>query len=162
MRRHNPHRGSPAAPVTAYGENSRSPQTVHTPPAMGAMASRHSWQTGKREIFTNAVPQMRQSEGNKTAKRLPAIWPVQPRPTWCTLIWVRLAPEAIGGLATAALAWLARILSPLLLKTASVLPARGLSWAGDCAIACLPSSITAAGYAKQRYDRFAAPGPLFS
>jgi hypothetical protein len=34
-----------------------------------------------------------------------------------------LDSEAIEGLATAALAWLARILSSLLLKTASVLPA---------------------------------------
>jgi hypothetical protein len=56
---------------------------------------------------------MRQSEGNKTAKRLSAIWLVQPR----------LAPEAIEGPATPALAWLARILSPVLLKTASVFPA---------------------------------------
>ena len=71
---------------------------------------------------------MRQSEGNKTAKRLSAIWPPQPRLT-CT--WpVR---EATGGLATAALAWLARYLSSLLLKTASVLPAENF-WAGDSAI----------------------------
>ena len=46
-------------------------------PSMGCMASRHSWQTGRREIFTSAVPQMRQSEGNKTAKRLSAIRPGQ-------------------------------------------------------------------------------------
>jgi hypothetical protein len=95
---------------------------------------------------------MRQSEGNKTAKRLSAIWLVQPR----------LAPtlsvrEAIEGPATAALAWLARILSPLLLKTASVLPAGNLSWAGDSAIAYLHSSITVVGSAKQRYAWFAAP-----
>ncbi len=44
--------------------------------------------------------------------RLISIWP----------LWVRVPPEAIGGPATAALAWLARILSPLLLKTASVMP----------------------------------------
>jgi hypothetical protein len=56
---------------------------------------------------------MRQSEGNNTAKRLSAICPVQ----------LRLVAEAIEGLVTAALAWLARILSPVLLKTASVLPA---------------------------------------
>jgi hypothetical protein len=72
-------------------------------------------------MFTRGVPQMRQSEGNKTAKRLSAIWPLQPRPAG-----TRCAAEAIEGLATAALAWLARILSPLLLKTASALPARVL------------------------------------
>lgn len=63
---------------------------------------------------------MRQSEGNKTAKRLSAIWLVQPG-----LVQPRvpLLAEAIEGPATPALAWLARILSSLLLKTASVLPA---------------------------------------
>jgi hypothetical protein len=76
---------------------------------------------------------MRQSEGNRTAKRLSAIWPVQPRSTqlrpiptrlvWVRLVWIWLVPEAIEGPATPALAWLARILSSLLLKTASVLPA---------------------------------------
>jgi len=71
---------------------------------------------------------MRQSEGNRTAKRLSAIWPVQPRstqlrPTATRLVWIWLVPEAIEGPATPALAWLARILSSLLLKTASVLPA---------------------------------------
>src|ERR1017187_5620453 len=124
---------------------------------MGSMASRHSWQTGRREIFTSGVPQMRQSEGNRTAKRLSVIWPAQPQ-----LIVARSLPEAIEGLATAALAWLARILSPLLLKTASVLPAENLTWAGDSAIACLPSSITAAGSARQRCGQLVAlPLPLF-
>lgn len=74
----------------------------------------------------SGVSQMRQSEGNKTAKRLSAIWVVQ-----CSLIerlrapplWIPPLAEAIEGPATAALAWLARILSSLLLKTASVLPA---------------------------------------
>jgi hypothetical protein len=61
---------------------------------------------------------MRQSEGNKTAKRLSASWPE-----------IRLAHGvpicgAIELPATAALAWAARILSPLLLKTASLVPAR--------------------------------------
>jgi len=107
---------------------------------MGRMASRHSWQTGRREILTRGVPQMRQSEGNKTAKRLSAIWPVQSRlpqlrPTWTSLwtslwislftlpLWIWPLLEATVGPATAALAWLARILSPVLLKTASVTPA---------------------------------------
>ena len=61
---------------------------------------------------------MRQSEGNKTVKRLSAICRAQRRPNRTPSM-----REAIQGLATAALAWLARILSSLLLKTASVLPA---------------------------------------
>ncbi len=73
---------------------------------------------------------MRQSEGNKTVKRLAATWAVQ-------LFSVRTSRvrEAIEGLATAALAWLARVLSPLLLKTASVWPAGKKFWGGrlcDC------------------------------
>jgi hypothetical protein len=103
-------------------------------------------------MFTSGAPQMRQSDGNKTAKRLSAIWRVQRRP-------VR---EAIEGPATAALTWLARILSPVLLKTASVLPAGNLSWAGDSSIACLHSSITAAGSARQRCGRLAVPRLPFS
>lgn len=59
---------------------------------------------------------MRQSEGNRTVKKHSAIRRE-----------IRLAQElscaeAIGGPATAALAWIARIRSPLLLKTASVIP----------------------------------------
>lgn len=65
---------------------------------------------------------MGQSEGNRTAKRLSAIWPVQLEATRTRLVWIGLLPEAIEGPATAALAWLARVLSPLLLKTASVFP----------------------------------------
>jgi len=61
---------------------------------------------------------MRQSEGNKTVKRLSAIAPDQMRFTLSESV-----SEAIEGPATPALAWLARILSSLLLKTASVLPA---------------------------------------
>jgi hypothetical protein len=87
------------------------------------MASRHSWQTGRREILTKGTPQMRQSEGNRTAKRLSAIWPVQLRSIGTRRFWTRVLSEAIEGPATPALAWLARILSSLLLKTASVLPA---------------------------------------
>jgi len=64
---------------------------------------------------------MRQSEGNKTVKRLSAIAPDQMRFTLSESV-----SEAIEGPATPALAWLARILSSLLLKTASVLPAEVL------------------------------------
>jgi hypothetical protein len=71
---------------------------------------------------------MRQSEGNRTAKRLSAICPVQLEPDFVPSGFVLSGfvlsfGEAIEGRATAALAWLARILSSLLLKTASVLPA---------------------------------------
>ena len=58
---------------------------------------------------------MRQSEGNKTAKRLSATFRVQDR-TGSTCV------QAKEGPATAAVGWLARVLSSLLLKTASVLP----------------------------------------
>lgn len=76
-------------------------------------------------MLTKGVPQMRQSEGNKTVKRLSAMRPVQRR--------TPSVQEAIERLATIALAWLARILSSLLLKTASVCPQ---VWAGtDCLLA---------------------------
>ena len=104
---------------------------------------------------------MRQSDGNKTAKRLSAIWPVQLRSTqpWSTLtplVWTALLPEAIEGPATPALAWLARILSSLLLKTASVLPAGLLL---GRATLRLPAGIEykAARSARQRYGRVAGP-----
>jgi len=70
---------------------------------------------------------MRQSEGNKTAKRLSAICPVQLPTDFGRSVGVPPVREAIEGRATAALAWLARILSSLLLKTASVLPAEILN-----------------------------------
>jgi hypothetical protein len=69
--------------------------------------TRHSAQTGSREIVTSGVPPMRQSEGNNTAKRLSAAQPPQ--------------RETIERPATA-LAWVARVRSPLLLKTASRVP----------------------------------------
>src|SRR5580658_4533063 len=98
---------------------------VQTPPEMGCMASRHSWQTGSREILTSGVSQMRQLEGNNTAKQPSATTRAQAaRPT------LPAAREAIGGLTIAAWVWLARILSSLLLKTASVLPAPNRSGCG--------------------------------
>lgn len=74
---------------------------------------------------------MRQSEGNKTAKRLLAIWPVQP-----AAAQPRPVGDARESPATASLAWPARILSSLLLKTASVLPAEN-PWAGDFRVCLL-------------------------
>jgi hypothetical protein len=90
---------------------------LQTPSAIGCNAPRHSRHTGRREMLVRALPQRRQSEGKKTEKKLSAITRAQPR---CSSNQPVL--KAIGGLATAALAWLARILSSLLLKTASVLP----------------------------------------
>jgi hypothetical protein len=93
---------------------------------------------------------MRPSEKNKTAQRLSTIRPLQPRPS---------AAEAIGGLATAALAWLARVLSPVLLKTASVLPAANpILWA-TVRLPALISSITAARSSRQRDGRVEASRP---
>ncbi len=87
---------------------------------------------------------MRQSEGNKTAKRLSAIRPAT------------LAPEAIEGPATAGLAWLARILPSVLLKTASVFPAEIFPGRATPRLAA-QKSITAAGSARQRYGWTASP-----
>src|SRR5277367_4347275 len=87
------------------------------------MASRHGRQTGRRAIFTNGAPQMRQSEGNKTAKRLSAIWEEAFANSEVSNHGGTIG-EAIEGPATAALASAARIRSPLLLKTASLMPAR--------------------------------------
>ena len=120
---------------------------------------------------------MRQSEGNKTANRLSAIWQVQPRsnqprstqprpiltpPGWIWPVWIGLLSEAIEGPATPALAWLARILSSLLLKTASVLPAGMLL---GRATLRLPAGIEykAVRSARQRYGWVAGPKlPPFS
>jgi hypothetical protein len=112
---------------------------------------------------------MRQSEGNKTAKRLSAICVVHPRSPEPRLKDISPAREAIEGLATAALAWLARILSPLLLKTASVLPARNPSGGPlcDCLLTCSIAAngslgnVTIRSRHRTRHllDRF--PRPLF-
>src|SRR5271169_5971421 len=37
---------------------------------MGSIESKHSWQTGRREMFTRGIPQSLQSEGKKTEKTL--------------------------------------------------------------------------------------------
>jgi hypothetical protein len=107
MRRQARQRGSPSIPDMASGDNIRCPQTEHTQPAMGCMQARHSSETGSREIVTSGAPQMRQSEGNNTAKRLSPARPPH--------------RETIERPATA-LAWIARVRSPLLLKTASRVP----------------------------------------
>ncbi len=97
---------------------------------------------------------MRQSEGNKTAKRPSAIWLVV---LASREVSKRGGPlrEAIEGPATAALAWAARIRSPLLLKTASLMPARNPCRAGETFLA-LTKSIAALGQAKQRSDSYRA------
>src|ERR1700704_343813 len=95
-----------------WGENTRSLQMEHTFPLRGWMPSRHSSQTGRREIFLSDTPQIRQSEGNRTAKRLAAAWVAQ----------VRGLCKTIGATAAGTVAWPARVLSSLLLKTASLAP----------------------------------------
>ena len=94
-------------------------------------------------MFRRGSPQMRQSEGNKTEKRLSATWPDQNRPAqkrWpiranerpCTFM------KTIECPATAMLAWLARIRSSLLLKTASsFIPAQKCAAANLC---CTPAA----------------------
>jgi chorismate-pyruvate lyase len=56
----------------ACAENKRSPQTAQTPSPMGRIVFRHTWQTGSPEISTSGSPHTRQSDGKRTAKRLPA------------------------------------------------------------------------------------------
>src|SRR5579864_1448473 len=81
----------------------------------GRMLSRQCGHTGNREIFRRGSPQMRQSEGKKTEKRLSAIRRGQAPPDEAPC-------ETMECPATATLAWLARIRSSLLLKTASSIP----------------------------------------
>jgi hypothetical protein len=102
---------------------------------------------------------MRQSEGNKTAKRPSAIWLVGLANREVSKHEVTshggLVREAIEGPATAALAWAARIRSPLLLKTASLMPARDPCRAGETFLA-LAKSIAAWGQARQRSESYRA------
>lgn len=118
MRRHNPQRGAPASVNWAWEEKRRSPQIAQVPLAMRCMPSKHSWHTGKRDTLTKGSPHIRQSEGKRTAKRFSAS---QRESRRTHDVW---AAGAIEGPAAIALAWIARIRSPLLLKTASVIPAR--------------------------------------
>jgi len=74
------------------------------------MAPRQSSQTGRREMLVRDAPQMRQSEGNSTAKRLAAAWLAQARGLCKTIEAPTSGTESR----------LARILSSLLLKTASL------------------------------------------
>jgi hypothetical protein len=92
---------------------------------------------------------MRQSEGNKTAKRLSAIW-LEALVNSEVSNHRGLVREAIERPATAALAWAARIRSPLLLKTASLMPAKTPPGGRD--FPCLATSIAAFGPARQRFD----------
>ena len=69
------HRTSPETIVIPFAhrtESTRSPQIEQTLPRMGSILARQSGQTGSREIFSRGSPQMRQSEGNRTEKRLSA------------------------------------------------------------------------------------------
>src|SRR4030088_3592491 len=84
----------------------------HALPLRGRMAPRQSSQTGRREMLVSDAPQMRQSEGNSTAKRLAAAWLGQARGLCKTIKAPTSGTESP----------LARILSSLLLKTASIAP----------------------------------------
>src|SRR3981081_41939 len=86
----------------------------HDLPLRGRMASRHSSQTGRREMLVSDTPQMRQSEGNSTVKRLSAAWVAQARGLCKTIEVPASGPDSR----------LARILSSLLLKTAPIAPHR--------------------------------------
>jgi hypothetical protein len=66
---------------------------------------------------------MRQSEGTRSEKRLSAIR-TETRPGQAWSNHDRPPAKAIESPAPAALAWIARIRSPLLLKTASVMPTK--------------------------------------
>src|ERR1700733_3758929 len=105
MRRHNPHRGSPPDPLAAKGEKIRSPQVAQIWPDIGSMPSRHSRQTGSRPIVNSGALQIRQSEGNNTAKRLSARSRAQGRAMWAKWTGESTLREAIERLAPAALAW---------------------------------------------------------
>jgi hypothetical protein len=69
-------------------------------------------------MCTRGNPQIRQSEGSSTANKLEAAWIETRR------VQDSAATGAIEGPAPAALAWIARIESSLLLKTASVMPTK--------------------------------------
>ncbi len=101
----------------------------HILPRTGRTLVKQWGHTGSREIFGRGSPQRRQSEGHRTEKRLSAAWRIQlgSAPTSSTLtcpISDEVFCNTIGGPDTAALAWLARIRSSLLLKTASSLTPR--------------------------------------
>src|SRR5947207_14834240 len=69
-RRQSPHTGP--SPVSTNWLKSFSPQTRHRIPCKGTTLSRQRLQTGRAEIPASGVWQIRQSEGNSTAKRLSA------------------------------------------------------------------------------------------
>ena len=123
-----------------------------TLPPTGWIPARQSGQTGKRERLSWGLPQMRQSDGNKTEKRLSVKRLTQGRSIDVALADTALAQgrsgadevsrETIECPATAALAWLARIRSSLLLKTASFVTPRtptrrGQSFSNACSIAAM-------------------------
>src|SRR5579863_166908 len=110
MRLQTGHSDWPAESELKWGESRRSPQTEHNRPRTGRIWSRQSAQTGSREILTSGAPQIWQSAGNRTAKRLSAARRAQ----------AGVLRGTIESPATITLAWLARIRSSLLLKTASL------------------------------------------
>src|SRR5450755_2396271 len=96
----------------------------HILPRTGRTPARQSGHTGSREIFSRGSPHRRQSEGNRTEKRLSAARLTQVRLTQVRSAQTRPSLDevlcnTIEGPDRATLAWLARIRSSLLLKTAS-------------------------------------------
>src|SRR5580658_763760 len=145
MRRHTGHRRRPSESRSAKEESIRSPQMSQTLPPTGRIPARQSGQTGRRDRFSWGSPQMRQSDGNKTEKRLSATRLTQGRSAEVGLTQTRSGPnesfrETIECPATAALAWLARIRSSLLLKTASFVTPRTPTRRGQSLLQCLQYS----------------------
>src|SRR5262249_36113527 len=138
---HKPQRGSSGL-ETAYGEKILSPQTTQSPPEMGRISARHCRQTGRREILIRGELQIRQSPGNNTVNRLSVNWPAQ---------------KATEVPCPADFAWAARIRFPLLLKTASLMPADSPDHRRATRVSST-SSIAVLRFARQRYGwRNAAP-----
>src|SRR6266404_220381 len=100
-----------------------SPQISHVVPRIGLMQETHCGHTGKREIFSKGVPQIRQSEGKRAANKP---WATVAAPAFAKFTRLRPAgsPErpnlgfGIGGTVV-------RIVSPVLLKTDLPRPAPG-------------------------------------
>src|SRR5215467_3689387 len=83
-----------------------SPHTAQRPPLIGCIAARQSGQTGSLEMFVRGAEQIRQSEGNSVANRLPAM----------------LSAQATSGFVRSETSVPARLGYPLLLKTSLLRP----------------------------------------
>src|SRR4051794_13256347 len=102
-----------------------------------------SGHTGNRDMFNRGKPQRRQSEGNRTEKRLSAARIAQ---VWTA--WEDISCEAVDTLFASTAAPPARIRSSLLLKTASSPPRKRMRAAAD--VLCYQCSISARDLSRQR------------